>query len=354
MTEPSEGPGQPDEPVAQPGAAEPSIQPGSAAPALQTALADAEAAKPTGGEAQGAGAKALTPLSFLRAVMRHRDTPMHLRLRVASILAPYLHAKATPEAESEAEFVVNDQFGFSVEPGLAKNLRDTEKALHDLPRWWTKGEGSYEEQQDVLRKRLAVAKKSLRCPETYRWEDLAKDNGRLSQLAAKREAQGLTPPEDAEEIHLTARTFSHENSAEHTERERRRDRRNALYAKWKDYSITEAEQQEFDDLRASLRDIDPDLVRWDFHHQLCLEAQIRGRPSPTSEDFKKMLAAKRSSADIIRDPSKPTKEWQAGSEDVDFAAWLRGEARYPTYLCARRRTRATAIIILLVLPSCRT
>ena len=171
-----------------------------------------------------------------------------------------------------------------------------------MPRWWTKGEGSYEEQQDVLRKRLAVAKKSLRCPETYRWEDLAKDNGRLSQLAAKREAQGLTPPEDAEEIHLTARTFSHENSAEHTERERRRDRRNALYAKWKDYSITEAEQQEFDDLRASLRDIDPDLVRWDFHHQLCLEARIRGRPSPTSEDFKKMLAAKRSSADIIRDP----------------------------------------------------
>ena len=61
LTEPSEGAGQPDEPVAQPGAAEPSIQPGSAAPALQNALAGAEAAKPTGGEAQGAGAKALTP-----------------------------------------------------------------------------------------------------------------------------------------------------------------------------------------------------------------------------------------------------------------------------------------------------
>ena len=242
--------------------------------------------------AQGAGAKALTPLAFLRAVMRHRDTPMHLRLRVASILAPYLHAKATPEAESEAEFVVEDQYGFSVEPGLAKNLMDTEKALYELPHWWTKGEGSYEEQQHVLRKRLAPAKKSLRCPETYRWEDLAKDNGRLSQLAAKREAQGLTPPEDAEEVHLRARTFSHENSAEHAEREGRRDRRNALYAKWKDYSITEEEQQEFDDLRASLRDIDPDPVSWDFHRQVCLEARIRGLPEPTPEEVYKMLAAK--------------------------------------------------------------
>jgi uncharacterized protein YnzC (UPF0291/DUF896 family) len=332
LTEPSEGPGPPDEPVAQPGAAEPSIQPGSAAPALQTALAGAEAAKPTGGEAQGAGAKALTPLAFLRAVMRHRDTPMHLRLRVASILAPYLHAKATPEAESEAEFVVEDQYGFSVEPGLAKNLMDTEKALYELPHWWTKGEGSYEEQQDVLRKRLALAKKSLRCPETYRWQDLAKDNGRLSQLAAKRKAQGLTPPEDAEEIHLRARTFSHENGAEHAEREGRRDRLDALYAKWKDYSITEAEQQEFDDLRASLRDIDPDPVRSDFRGQLFLEARIRGLPEPTPEEADKMLAAKESSADIIRGPAKTPRQWQPGSEDVDFAAWLRGEIRYPPYL----------------------
>jgi hypothetical protein len=318
------------EPVAQQSAAEPIVQHGSAA----LALAGAARVKPEGGEAQGAGTKALTPLVFLRAVMRHPDTPVHLRMKVASIIAPYFHAKAAPPGESEAEYVVDDQYGFSVEPELAKNLRDTQRAQDDLPRCWTKGEGSYEQQQDVLRKRLALAKKSLRCPETYRWEDLAKDQGRLSQLAASRKAQDLTPAEDAEEIHLTARTFSHENSAEHAERQRWRDRLDTLYAKWQDHSITEAEQEEFDVCRAKLGNIDSDPVGWHFHLQLWLEARIRGRPQPTSEDTRKMLAAKGSSADIIRNPAKPPKGG-FDSEDVDFAAWLRGEVRYPPWLLRR-------------------
>jgi len=45
-----------------------------------------------------------------------------------------------------------------------------------------------------------------------------------------------------------------------------------------------------------------------------------------------MLAAKGSSADVIRDPVKLPKEGQPVSEDVDFAAWLCGEASYPPWL----------------------
>ena len=313
LTEPSEGTDQPVEPVVQAGAA---------------------------GEAQGAGAKALTPLAFLRAVMRHPDTPMHLRLRVASVLAPYLHARAIPEAESEAEFVVDDEYGFSVEPGLAKNLRDTQKALDDL---LTKGQGSHEQQKDVLIKRLALAKKALRCADAYRWADLAQDKERLSYLAAKRKAQGLTPVEGAEQIHLTARAFSHENSAEHTERERERAererlrrRQSELYAKWKHYAISSDEQVEFDRLRATLRPTSTGLfgdpVRSDFRQQLSLAAQIRGLPEPTSEEVDKMLAAKETSADIMRDPRRPPKQAPEGPEHVDFAAWLRGEVSYPPWL----------------------
>lgn len=272
--------------------------------------------------------------------MRHRDTPMHLRLRVASVLAPYLHAKAIPEAESEAEFVVDDEYGFSVEPGLAKNLRDTQKALDDL---LTKGQGSHEQQKDVLIKRLALAKKTLRCADAYRWDDLARDQKRLSKLAAKRKAQGLTPAEDAEQIHLTARAFSHENSAEHAEREhehaereRLRRRRRELYAKWKEYAISRDEQVEFDRLRATLRPTDSGLfgdpVRLDFHWQLSLEARIRGLAEPTSEEVDKMLAAKESSADIMRDPRRPPKQAPRGPEDVDFPAWLRGKVSYQPWL----------------------
>jgi hypothetical protein len=331
LTEPSEGTGQPDEPVAQPGAADPSVQHGSAAPALQAALAGAEAAKPTGGEAQAAGAKALTPLAFLRAVLRHPETPVHLRLKVASVIAPYFHAKAAcPEPESESEFVCEDQYGFAVEPALAKNLSNTQKALDDLPRH----EGSYEHQRDDLIKRLAQAKKSLHCPEAYHWDDVAEDQKRLCHLAAKRKAQGLTPAEDAEQIHLTARAFSHENSAEHAERElehiereRLRRRRSDLYEKWRQYAISSDEQAEFDHLRATLRPTD-DPIRGEIHDQLSLEAKIRGLPKPTAEEVDKMLAAKASSADMIRKPARPPKQWPHGPEDVDLAAWLRGEVSY--------------------------
>ena len=327
-------------------------QHGSAAPGLQTALACAEAAKPSGGA--GAGAKALTPLGFLRAAMRHPDTPMHLRLRVASVLAPYLHAKAIPEAESEAEFVVDDEYGFSVEPGLAKDLRDTQKALDDLltkgqdgheqlDDLRTKGRGSHEQQKDVLIKRLALAKEALRCADAYRWDDLAQDKERLYYLAAKRKAQGLTPAEDAEQIHLTARAFSHENSAEHAEREhehaerKQLERRESeLYAKWRHDAISPDEQVEFDRLRATLGPTDGDLpgnsVRWYFHWQLSLEARIRGLPEPTLEETDKMLAAKELSADIMRNPVRPPKQAPGGPEDVDFAAWLRGEVSYQPWL----------------------
>ena len=303
--------------------------------------------RPAGGT--GSGAKALTPLGFLRAVLRHPDTPMHLRLRVASVLAPYLHAKAIPEAESEAEFVVDDEYGFSVEPGLAKNLRDTQKALDDLltkgqdghgqlDDLLTKGRGSHEQQKDVLIKRLALAKEALRCADAYRWDDLAQDEERLFFLAAKGKAQGLTPAEDAEQIHLTARAFSHENSAEHAEREhehaerKQLERRESeLFAKWRHDAISPDEQVEFDRLRATLGPR-TSLVRWDFQLQVSLEARIRGLPEPTSEEVDKMLAAKESSADIMRNPPRPPKQAPRGPEDVDFAAWLRGEVSYQPWL----------------------
>jgi hypothetical protein len=320
--------------VAQLGAAEGSAQHGSAAPVLQAALAGPAAAKPTGTEAPGAGVSALTPLAFLRAVMRHPDTPMHLRMRVASLLAPYFHAKAaTPEPESETEFAIEDQYGFSVEPELAKNLQDTQKALDDLAHGSTEGQDNHEQQRDVLIKRLAQAKKSLHCPEAYHWDDLAKDQRRLVHLAAKREARRLTPAEDAEQLHLTARAFSYENSAEHAEREQQEQRLSALRAKWEDYSITEEEQKEFDCLRVSVRNhVLGDPVYRAFHHQLCLEARIRGLPAPTSEDTAKILAAKQSSGDIMRKPVRPPKQEPAVPAKVDFAAWLRGEVSYRPFL----------------------
>jgi hypothetical protein len=42
---------------------------------------------------QDEGETELTPLGFLLGVMKHAETPAGLRLRVASMVAPYLHPK---------------------------------------------------------------------------------------------------------------------------------------------------------------------------------------------------------------------------------------------------------------------
>ena len=43
----------------------------------------------------------VTPLGFLLGVMRDADTPPHLRIRVAAMVAPYVHAKRVTADPSE-------------------------------------------------------------------------------------------------------------------------------------------------------------------------------------------------------------------------------------------------------------
>jgi hypothetical protein len=52
-----------------------------------------------------------------------------------------------------------------------------------------------------------------------------------------------------------------------------------------------------------------------------------------------MLAAKETSADIIRNPRRPPKQTPGGPEDVDFAAWLCGEVSYPPVLLGKASTK---------------
>ncbi len=62
----------------------------------------------------------VTPLGFLLGVMRDADTPPHLRIRVAGMVAPYVHAKrvtADPsENPVETTVVVDDPYGFKIDP----------------------------------------------------------------------------------------------------------------------------------------------------------------------------------------------------------------------------------------------
>jgi hypothetical protein len=290
----------------------------------------------------------LTPLQFLYAVLRHPDTPPPLRMKVASILMPYSHGRPAA-AEEKPEFVIDDQYGFEVDPEVARKLRDGKKALDALPSSGTTSEGSDKRRRDALTQELAEAKKLLHCPEDYRWKDLKEDQTRLFALAKIRKVQGLSPEEDAEEIHLTARVLSHENSAEHAEREsenaqleRLERRRSELCEKWLRHTIGPDEQIEFDRLRAILRPTDRkksglsafDLVESHFSTQLCDEAWYRGLPEPTTEEIEKLFAEKVSSKDIVRYGAPEPEVLPDDPRDLDLAAWLRGEVIYENWrLC---------------------
>ena len=288
----------------------------------------------------------VSPMTFLRAVMLHPRTPLHQRLKVAAILAPYLHAKPTAAPPSEPSFEVDDQYGFAVDPALARRLRDLVRPPQLASAGAHNGHGeAIAKERDA---KLAEEKKTLRCAPTYGGADAKRDRQRLDELAHIRKARVLTAEEDAEEIHLTARALSYENSTEYAEREalrreRDRDREalhatcNELYKKWQDYSISEIEQQEFDRLRAFLNKIDADRilnrdpVYSDFSHQLCIEAWLRGQPEPSAEETKKRLAEMPSSAEINRRPRRKPEDARS-PWDVDLAAWLRGEVTYAPWI----------------------
>ena len=78
----------------------------------------------------------VTPLGFLLGVMRDADAPPHLRIRVAPMVAPYVHAKrVTADASEnpvETAVVVDDPYGFKIEPAVARVLRDDTQRLKFL------------------------------------------------------------------------------------------------------------------------------------------------------------------------------------------------------------------------------
>src|SRR4029077_8706687 len=86
-----------------------------------------------------ADSDSVTPLDFLLGVMRDADSLPTLRLRVAGIVAPYVHRKGEPGQADEAPvamIVVDDPYGFDAD--IADKLetihRDEERLRSLEPR----------------------------------------------------------------------------------------------------------------------------------------------------------------------------------------------------------------------------
>jgi hypothetical protein len=162
----------------------------------------------------------VTPLDFLLGVMRDADSPASLRLRVAGIVAPYIHRKGEPidvDQPAVAMTVVEDPYGFDAD--IANKFetinRDQERLRTFGPRLSdvrssrefkiacekAKQTTAYLE----LAKSIEEKRAALKCPPSYKELDSRKDRARLKQLKAESEGRPLTAVEQIEQRHLQAR-----------------------------------------------------------------------------------------------------------------------------------------------------
>jgi hypothetical protein len=169
-------------------------------------------------EAGGGGGESggLSPLDFLLGVMSDPAATPRQRVKAAGIAARYKHALAATEPEATPTVVVvEDKFGFKIDPELARAERDDMQSLrwlhgdrllhiHD-PDW----REAAKEKREQIHKRRAERVALLKYPACYTIEDLKNDHKRLKQLRkARYDGQELTPQEDAEEVHLEIRVLN--------------------------------------------------------------------------------------------------------------------------------------------------
>ncbi len=235
----------------------------------------------------GADIRDLSPLDFLLGLLRDPQTPHHLRLRVAHISAPYLHAKL---GRRKNEIVIDDPYGFSCDPAVARALRDAKlrsavlreavypRGLRDNP------------EQKKLEARIAEIEKGLKCPAGYTGLEDSEDWRRLEELSHKRTRERpykLSKEEDAEEAHVTARRAAYRQSDEARARSRIRELKLNLSFRRAfrraDQPLTPAEQQERESANSELerlKKLYPDLPPGSYEGPY---AEYRRRPRSPQE-----------------------------------------------------------------------
>ena len=201
----------------------------------------------------------ISPLDFLLGVMRDPNVSPELRIKVAQVAAPFIHAKpgtARSQEPAASAKPIDGACDFTIDPVLARGLRDDCERLDDLAR---KNQLNAAEQLEKswLRTRITEMAKAIGCPVGYGAFQARRDLNQLYDLFCKRRSPpscgggALPDAEDAEEAQLRARVAAYEESPEGLARSRIRD---LELKKWR----TSAEQSELDGLRALYPDPPPD------------------------------------------------------------------------------------------------
>jgi hypothetical protein len=175
MTEASDGPGAPETIV-------PMVEAPSIVPASKDAVDQ-------------------SPLDFLLSVMNDPQAPPRLRIKVARVTAPYVHAKAgKPKA---GELAIEDPYGFTFDFDVAKTLREDILALQ-------KSLSYGEDEKRAIEKRIFERQMTLPdAPAAYQAEDCGWEQGHLRELEnilkKKRPGSKEAKKIEAEAVILTGR-----------------------------------------------------------------------------------------------------------------------------------------------------
>lgn len=160
------------------------------------------------------GSEGVSPLNFLLGVMGHPEATPRQRVKAATVAARYTNPRAGGSAVPAA-VVVEDKFGFKVDPELARAERDDSAREATLEEWYSrKKNSSYKEKVSdhelvQIGKRRAERVARVKFPDGYTSVDRGADRKRLDELNSKRRSgKKLTPEEDAEEAHLTVRVLN--------------------------------------------------------------------------------------------------------------------------------------------------
>ena len=226
----------------------------------------------------GSSAAEGSPLAFLMGVMRDPDAPPHLRVQAARGIAPYVHWKS---GVSQPEVVIDDEYGFVIDPAAARALRDDCVELDRLicVGGYLGTEAEHKHDDRIAEKKKALAD-TVRFPTGYTALDACEDGKRIRALRntrfRRRPYDKLTAAEDAEEAHVIARLALYETSPEPKARKRINDLTLLSFER----SLTDDERNELASLRARYPDDSPPIGE----EEACARVFI---------EFRKMQAATR-------------------------------------------------------------
>jgi hypothetical protein len=264
-------------------------------------------------EAKPAADGTLSPLDILLAVMNDPSATPRQRVKAAGVAARYKHPPAgAPDAPTV--IVVEDKFGFKVDPELARAERDDRLRAKWLDESGFRFEEGSDEEKAVkekwaqIRKRRAERLALLQYPQGYLADDLAKDCKRLEELMKTRiERKKLTPEEDAEEAHLATRVASYQLNPELLGKAGIRDleERSAI-----GLQLTAAEEQELRDLRKRYPELAAEIDLLDLRYMHYWGRELE-KARKAGLGWKTAVHQARDLCVGLRDPSKFGSEWEA-------------------------------------------